>query len=213
MPTVSDLVGEATRGAAFDADPADMLAWLDRRHKEMVNFARAYRDLIAIGTTTAGTGEYTVAAGFVELKEITIGGVTYVRSKHTDVSAIDNGFLWLSGPGGLAIESTNASNQTTVIIRPVPTTSGQAITGYGAVQPPTLLIDNTVPILVDDDLIDGLLAGVYATGLMQPKEARPDLAGSQLQLLTQAKQDFERRVRRRLRGSGPTRIRVAGLDA
>lgn len=213
MPTVSALVAEIIAGGAFDADSTTILAWLDRRHKEMVNYAKGYRDLITIDTTDAGVQEYTAPAGIVELEEVTVGGETYVRGRHTDLAAVANGFLWLSGPGGLMIESANASNVTTIVLLPVPTVTGLDIIGYGVVQPPTLLIDNTVALHVDDDLIEPLKSGVYSIGLGQPNEARPDLAAPHEAVYQQGKLEFKRRVRRRLRGSGPTRIRVAGLDA
>lgn len=215
MPTVSALVDEISAGGAFDVDSTVILAWLDRRHKEMVAYARAYRGRIAFGNTVAGTAEYNTPAGIVELSDLTVGGETYVDGRHTDIAAIQNGWLILDGPGGLVIESAAAGLPavSTLAIIPTPTASGLPIVGFGAIKPPDLLIDDTVPIRVDDDFLDGLIAGVYATGLMQPKEARPDLAGPQLQLLQQAKDDFRSRVRRRLRGAGPSRIRIAGLNA
>lgn len=213
MPTVSALVAEITRGGAFDADPTDLLAWLDRRHKEMVNFGKGYRDTITIDTTDAGVQEYNAPAGLIELEELTVGGETYDRGLHTDLAAVANGFLWLSGPGGLMIESATPSNVTTIKLLPIPTVTGLDIIGYGVVQPPTLLIDNSVAIIVEDDLIEPLKSGVYSVGLGQPNEARSDLAAPHEAIYQQGKLEYKRRVRRRLRGSGPTRMRIAGKDA
>lgn len=213
MTTVSGLVAEILEGGSFDVSSPTVLAWLDRRHKEMVNYARGYRDLVTIGPTVAGQKEYTAPAGIVELLEVTVDGETYDRGHHTDVAAIDKGFLWLSGPGGLIIESANASSVTTLIILPVPTVAGLLITGYGVVQPPDLLIDNSVALRVDDDLLEALKAGVYAIGLSQPAQGQANDAAAQFALYGQGKEDFKRRVRRRLRGSGPSRIRIAGMNA
>jgi hypothetical protein len=176
---VSDLVTEVIAQGAFDATTTDVLKWFNRRHKEMVNAARGYRKTLTIGTTTAGTQAYNVPAGVIELTDITVVG----EASSTGVSQIALG--------------------------PAPSTTGDSIMApNAAVTPPDLLIDNSVPLVIDDDMIEGLMAGVFATALGRPNEARPDLAGAQEAVFQQKKAEYSRRVARRLRGAGPSRIRI-----
>lgn len=206
---VSDLVTEVIAQGAFDASSADVLKWLNRRHKEMVNAARAYRKTLTVGTTVAGTSAYAVPAGVVEITDIEVAGLPWGKGRLTDIAAGTQGWLWIDSLGGLIVQSASSSGATQIVLVPAPATGGDAITApNAAVTPPDLLIDNSVPLLIDDDLIEGLLAGVFATGLNRPNEARPDLAGTQLGLFEQAKADYARRVTRRLRGAGPSRIRM-----
>jgi hypothetical protein len=214
MPeAISDLVSEIQRQGSFDATSEDVLAWLNRRHKEMVNFARAYRDTLDLGDTVAGTQEYAVPAGVVEALEITVGGVTWTRGRHTDIAADAGGWLWLSGTGGLVVPSATAASASVLALIPSPDTSGQEILMYAITTPPSLLIDDTVPLQIDDDMVEGLLAGVFAVGLGRPGQGQPGDAATQEQAFQGRKIEFKQRVARRLRGSGPVMIRVRGQNA
>lgn len=214
MPeTVSALVGEIQRQGSFDATTADVLAWLNRRHKEMVNHARAYRDAVALGTTVSGTQAYALPAGIVELLEVTVAGVVWTRGRHSDIASDAGGWLTLDGLGGLVVPGANASSATVLHLIPVPTDSGQAIVAQAVVSPPDLLLNDTVPLQIDDDSVEALLAGVFATGLSRPGQGQQAEAAGQLALFEQGKAEFKRRVARRLRGSGPVMVRMRGVNA
>jgi hypothetical protein len=62
-------------------------------------------------------------------------------------------------------------------------------------------------------MVEGLMAGAFATALNRPGEARPDLAAPHEQLFTLACEEFRRRVARRNRGGGPAQIRLSRLLA
>lgn len=210
MPeNVSDLVAEVIAQGAFDAVTGDVLKWFNRRHKEMVNAARGYRKTLTIGTTVAGTQTYNVPAGVVELTDITVAGISWGHGRLTDIAAGANGWLWLDAQGGLIVGSASSGGASQIALVPAPSTTGDAIMApNAAVSPPDLVIDNSVPLVIDDDMIEGLMAGVFATALGRPNEARPDLAGAQLAIFEQKKAEYSRRVARRLRGAGPSRIRI-----
>lgn len=209
--TVSGVVAEIVAQGSFDVDSPTVLRWLNRRHKEMVGFARAYRKTLAIDTTDAGVAEYAVPAGVVELIDVTVGGIRYADGRHSDIAAEANGWLWLSGEGGLIVESADASAATTLVIVPTPTETGLPISAYAAVTPPDLLIDDTVPLRVDDDVVRKLIAGVYAEGMSSPSQGGDP--GPYELVYESGKLDFKKRVQRRVRGSGPRQIRVQGLNA
>lgn len=208
--TVSALVAEVLAQGSFDASSTDALAWLNRRHKEMVNRARAYRKTLSLGPTVSGTQTYAVPAGVVELTDINVAGVSWGRGRLTDITADANGWLWLTGAGGIIVGDSDSSGVSQIALVPTPTSDGDAISApNAAVTPPDLLIDNTVPLHVDGDFVEGLLAGVFATALMRPNEARPDLAALQQQAFDSACEAQRRRVVRRLRGAGPALIRLS----
>jgi hypothetical protein len=206
---VSDIVTEIISQGSFDATSADVVKWLNRRHKEMVCEARGYRKALTVGTTTANLQEYNLPVGVVELYDVTVGGLPYGKGRRSDIADSAQGWLWLSGPGGEVVESASASAVTTLALIPAPLTSGDTIAAFAAVSPPDLLIDNSVPFVVDGDFIEGLMAGVFATALNRPNEGRPDLAATQQAIFEDAKAKYSRRVTRRMRGPGPSRIRVA----
>lgn len=207
--TVSALVNEILAQGSFDADTTTVLAWLNRRHKEMVNRARAYRKTLSLGSTVAGTQEYAVPAGVVEITAVTVAGVAWGKGRLTDISDDANGWLWLSGEGGVIVQDASTAGASMVALVPAPAATGNAILApNAAVTPPDLLLDNSVALRVDDDLVEELLAGVFATALNRPNEARPDLAAAQLQLFEAGCEKLRRRVTRRLRGSGPALIRL-----
>jgi hypothetical protein len=208
MPeTVSGLVGEIVAQGSFDATNTEVLAWLNRRHKEMVCRARGYRKALSLGNTVAAQQEYTVPAGVVELYDVSVGGLPYGKGRRSDIVENAQGWLWLSGPGGEVIESASSSAVTTLALVPVPSSGGDAIAAFAAVAPPDLLIDNSVPLVVDDEFVEGLLAGVFATALNRPNEGRSDLAAAQQGIFEDYVSRYSRRVARRLRGPGPSRIR------
>jgi hypothetical protein len=66
---------------------------------------------------------------------------------------------------------------------------------------------------VDDDSVEGLKEGVYATLLRAPGEARQDLAAGHEAVFAGATEELRLREKRRLRGSGPAQIRVQGINA
>jgi hypothetical protein len=122
------------------------------------------------------------------------------------------GTLPLSGTGGVFVEYADVLHPIQWLLYPDPTASnGVAI--YGTYDPPDLLINNTVPFAVDADMIEGLMAGVFASALQRPGEARPDLAAQQEQLFMVACEELRTRVARRNRGGGPAQIRLSGLLA
>jgi hypothetical protein len=206
---VSDLVTEIIAQGAFDSASADVLKWLNRRHKEMVVRARGYRKTLTVGTTVAGTQAYNVPAGVVEITDITVAGLSWGKGRLTDIAADANGWLWLDGEG-VIVQSASSGAVSQIALVPAPSSSGSTIAApNAAVMPPDLLIDNSVPLVIDDDFVEGLMAGVFATALNRPNESRPDLAATQQAIYENAVSEYSRRVKRRLRGAGPTSIRVA----
>jgi hypothetical protein len=213
--TVSQLVTDITAEGAFDADPAQVLRWLDRRHKQMCARAGAFRKTASAGVTVAGQQSYAVPAGLLEALEVTVGGVTYTRGRHTDIASGDA--LVLGGTGGIFLDTADSAGVQQVALFPVPSDPGDAISVYGLYAAPDLA---TTPgagvitsVLVDDDAVEGLLHGVFATALSRPGEARWDLAQAHEASFETACLEFKRRVTRRLRGSGPSQIRVIGYNA
>lgn len=212
MDSVSAVVAEIIAQGSFDASQTDVLAILNRRHKTMVARARSFKKSASGGSTVAGQQVYPNPAGLVEAREITVAGVTYGRGNHTDLASGAADLLVLDGTGGIFVATADSAGVDSFALYPIPTTSGSAIVVYGSYRPADLLIDNSVPFRIDDEDVEGLMAGVFATLLNRPGEARPDLATAQEQIFTAACEEARLREAKRLRGPGPSMIRVAGIN-
>lgn len=211
--SVSAVVAEIIAQGSFDLTSAEVLAILNRRHKTMVRRARSYRKTAVVsGGTVVNQTDYTPPAGLVEAREVTAGGVTYGKGKHTDIAAGSASMLLLQGTGGIFMETASSAGVDQISLYPAPTTAGLVISVYGSYTPPDLLIDNSVPFQVDDEFVEGLMAGVFATILNRPGEARGDLAGLQEQSYAAACEEARLLEAKRLRGPGPSQIRVQGIN-
>lgn len=211
--TVQQLVDDIRQEGAFDVTEPQALRWLDRRHKAMCARGRVYRKTAEFGPTAAGQQLYGVGAGLVEAADVSVGGLPYTRGRHPDVVQDANGWLSLSGLGGLFVETASAAAANQIALIPTPSEAGLAVAVYGVFLPPSLELDNAPGLMVDEDLVEGLLAGVFATGLSRPSEARLDLAANYEAQFSAACEEQRRRVNRRLRGSGPSHIRVEAVNA
>lgn len=224
MGTVSDLVAEIQQ--SFDVDPADALTVLDRRHKQMCDRAR-WRRLGLILTTIGGPPNSTsflqIPDDVVEIYTVqlqtdptTDSFAVYSRTRFADSPAILNGTLQLCGPGGVFYELPNGTtsdpegtSEMALVLYPA-VAFGTTATVDAAVVPTTLTTAETSGsvVRIPADFHDALLAGVYATLLNRPNEARPDLAGQQEALFSAGCDELRDRANRRYRTKGPRQIRT-----
>ena len=212
MATVQDLIDQVKTEAQFDVTDPAALAWLDRRHKKMVVRARAYRKTVTIaGGTVASQRDYPLPSDLVEVLEVTVGGLPYGRATHADLSYGAQGWVVLSGIGGVISSEEDASGGSEIALYPTPTTSTDPILVRGIFRPSDLVVGSDSTIVVPDEFLDSLVSGAIATGL-QRQEYRPDLAQSFEQDYESACEEWRRQVRRRYRGAGPTQIRIQGVN-
>jgi len=212
MATVQGLIDQVKQEAQFDVTDTAALAWLDRRHKKMVVRARAYRKTATIsGGTVANQRDYALPSDLVEVLEVLVGGIPYGRATHTDLSYGAQGWVMLSGIGGVVASEEDSSGGAEIALYPIPTTSADPILVRGIFRPSDLLVGTDSTIKVPDEFLDSLVSGAIATGL-QRQEYRPDLAASFEQDYTDACEEWRRQVRRRYRGAGPTPIRIQGVN-
>lgn len=209
--TVAGLIAAVKSEASFDVSDAAALAWLNRRHKAMVVEAKALRYTATL-TTVAGQRDYALPGDLVEIEEVTVGGMPYGRGSHADLTRGAQGYLILSGPGGVVTSEETASGAPEVALFPTPTTGGDTILVRALWAPADLSTSDDATLLVPARFVDGLLAGAIATGLKR-QEYRPDLAAAFEQDYQSAVEQWRRQVARRYRGSGPTLIRVIGVNA
>lgn len=192
--------------AIADLSDTEAKARLNQRHKEMVAKARALKETLTVGSTTAGTESYDVAAEVVELMSLKVDGSLYDKVTPDEMWDLQSGEAWIErGPLGVYTDEYSASGTGRVTLYPTPTSTGLAIVGRGAVLPPDLVNDGDFPSLPPDfheDLVDA----AWATTLRRD-ETRFDLWQS-------LEQQFENRIaelRRRLEdriGSGPVQIQI-----
>jgi hypothetical protein len=208
---VDTLVAEIQ--SVVDIDAAGALTRLNRAHRRMCARAKSYRKTVAVGNTVAGTSDY--ALDVIEAYTFEVGGVPYGRARQGDSFAYGLGQLtWRSpGNGGLIVAEADSSGVQGIRLIPTPDSSsaGLAITSFAAVTPPDLVAGGAASTIhVDQDFYDALVEGAVATTLRRQGEGDP--AGSD-QIFDGACEELRQRVARRYRGSGPSQIRVQGVNA
>lgn len=209
--TVAGLVDTVRSEASFDIAPDKALAWLNRRHKAMVTEARALRFTASL-TTVAGQRDYVLPGDLVEIEEVSVAGVVYGRGWHTDLAAGAQGYLVLSGTGGIVTSEETSTGAPEIALFPTPTQGGQPILVRAIWAPSDLSTQDDSTLRVPGRFIDGLISGAIATGLKR-QEFRPDLAQAFEDEFASAVEQWRRQVARRYRGTGPAVIRVAGINA
>lgn len=210
MATVQGLIDQVKSEAQFDVADDQALTWLDRRQKKMVVRARALRKTATLATVS-GQRDYALPSDLVEVLEVTVAGMPYGRATHTDLSYGEQGWVQLSGIGGVVSSEEDTSGGPEIALYPTPTTSGDTILVRGVYRPSSLVVGSDSTIRVPDEFLDSLVSGAIATGLAR-QEYRPDLASSFEQDFEAACEEWRRQERRRFRGAGPTPIRIRGVN-
>jgi len=211
--TVQMLVDDVRVEGGFDATEPQALRWLNRAWRRMIGEARAYRKVVSVGNTVAGTAFY--AFDPVEAYSFEIAGVPYGKARRPDIYASAQNRLVWTGDGGLIVSSANASGAPGIEIIPVPS-AVEAITSFAAMIPADLTIDpagdTLLAAVLAGDFHDELVAGAVAVGLKR-LERRADEAASFDRDYALGTERLRLRVRRRFRGPGPSQIRVLGVNA
>ena len=212
MPeTTSQLVTDIREEGSFDITEAQALRWLNRRHRQMCAIAECFRrSSVIAGGTVANQTAYTWPADLIRPLEVSVDGVRYDPTPHATIRGYANGTTLVAGPGLLFAETASAAGVKQIALIPTPSSSGEVIEVYGAYRPAVLLMDNSVPLQIDDEAEEALLAGVFATALSRPSEARADLAASHEALFQAGAQELRLRTKRRFQPSGPAQIQLAG---
>lgn len=222
MGTVSDLITEIT--ANVDTSPGDALTVLDRRHKLMCARARWHRLQQTLTADTATNATYSTldVPDLVEAfwLNATVGGYSgdFRPTNATDRGPILDGSLRVRGRGGVFLtndedDESDTVPDTSLLIYPA-LEDGATVLIDGAFRPPTLTTAETAGafIRVPDEYREGLLAGVYASIIARPGDARLDLAASYEQAFSAGCAELRDRADRRYRTRGPRQIRVPARD-
>jgi hypothetical protein len=195
--------------AISDLTATEANARLNQRHKEMVAGARALRERLSAGTTTASVSDYAIPPEVVEVMTVFVDGKPYDKVDHDTMDDLIAGYSWISysaySSNAVFTDTYTGSGTAEVSLYPTPTVSGLAITLRAAVLPPDLVADADVPSLPPDfheDLVDA----AYATTLRRD-EARFDMWQSLEAQFQNRIAELRRRLEDRV-GSGPVQIRV-----
>lgn len=194
----------------FDADDPTILGWLDERQKTMVAEARSRKKRISLGSTVAGTQSYNAPVGIVEIIELTVGGATYTKAPHRSIADVASSQIVVDYPGLLYVVDDDTSAVEKFALIPTPTQAGDAIEAFCAVEPPDMTLGGS--IYVPDRYARVLVQGAIATGADLASE-NPGEADRYEARFDAGVEKYRRWEARRNRGSGPTQIRVAGINA
>lgn len=212
--TVQQLVTDVLTEGSFDATSDQALRWLNRRHRSMVARSRCYRKTVNIGPTVANQRDYALGSDVVEIFEVTVNGMPAGRARHVDLALGALSYVILSGDGRVLAPEEDATGGAEIGFYPTPDTAGQTINVRAAFMPADLSTSDDTTLKVPADFYDPLVSGALATALSRaPGDFRPDLADRHEQAFTAACEELRRRVNRRYRATGPSQIRVVGLNA
>lgn len=211
--TVQMLVDDVRVEGGFDATEPQALRWLNRAWRRMIGEAKAYRKVVAVGNTVAGTAFY--AFNPIEAYSFEVGGRPYGKARRSDIYASAQNRLVWEGDGGLIVSSANSTGVPGIEIIPVPS-AVEAITSFAAMVPADLTIDtpgnDLLAQVLGGDFHDELVAGAVATGLGRLERRKDEAAPFEREFLAGTER-LRLRVRRRFRGPGPAQIRVMGVNA
>jgi hypothetical protein len=210
--TVQQLVTDVIEEGQFDVSPARALRALNLRHRKMVVRSRCWRKTVSIGPTVAGQRGYAVPEEVIDIAEVTVNGQLYGNARHDDFVRGANGFLTLSGPGGVMARDDDEGGVELLGLIPTPEEAGLEILVLGPCRPADLDLEDDTTLKIPEDFIEQLVDGAIAL-LMRRMESRADLAQTFEQTFSDACEELRRQVERKYRGSGPQQIRVQGFNA
>lgn len=215
--TVSQLVARVLTEGSFDTDEPTVLGWLTVRQRLMCARSSCFRRTLELGPTVNEKQNYPVPAEVVEILEVLVAGYPYESGRHRDLSAGKRGYIRLHGEGGLAVRDDDESGAEQLALYPAPKQGsapepGSTLQVLAVCRPPDLLTSDNTTLKIPGEYVDALVAGAIATGLLR-LEKRQDLAAPHDAQFESACAELERQVNERYRQSGPTQIRVAGINA
>lgn len=216
--TVEQLVASVKEDGQLDASEAQVLRWLNTRHRQLCARTKCYRRTVDLGALPEGQSSIAVPPGVVEILQVQVGDQVYGHARHQDFQEGERGFIWLGGgEGGIAGREDSETGQQRLRIFPalspgIDPEPGAHVVIYAAMQPPPLVAGQDSSIKVPDDYFDALVSGALATAMLRV-EARQDLAASHEEIFTTACGELLRETNRKYRGVGPARIRIIGINA
>lgn len=206
--TMGDLADELVSIIGFGVTDAKALEWINAAQKLMIARAKAMRRTLD-GITTDGTGTVETPLSVVELYWVRIDGVSYQKVPRDTMEALRADDAVLSFPGLAYAVEADTSGVPTFEVYPAPD-AGLDVECFAAVVPDGQVAADTPHI--PDEYVDALVEKGAARGYAYVPEQLG--AADRFEARFDATcQEYSRRVARQWRGSGPTQIRVVGLNA
>lgn len=192
----------------FDVDEPTALSWLSDAHRLMVARSKCFRKRIALGSAVGGQGSYASAelTQVIEVVEVLVGGVPYGRGRHSDIAASSQGWVLMSGPGGVVVEDESSAGAYEISLIPAPVEGGAAIEVYAVCRAGALSASDDTTLKTPQEFDPALIAGAYAYGLSRD-EGRQELAASYRAEYEGGCTELRQSVARR---NAPKRARVSG---
>lgn len=204
---VPALIAAVLKEGDFDVDEPTALRWLSDAHRLMVKRSECYRRRISLGETVASQGSYSLPEEVVEVIEVLVGGLPYGRGRHSDIAAWAQGWLMMSGIGGIAVEDESSGGAYELALVPPPIEGGAPIEVYAVCRAPALLATDDTTLKVPPEYDPALIAGAFSTGLARD-EGRSDLAAGWRAEFEAGCVELRREVTKR---NAPRRARVSGF--
>jgi hypothetical protein len=213
MGAVQDLVDNVLDEGGIDATPQQALQWLSRRHVRMCARSGCYRLSRDVGPTVANQRDYPVGTDVVEIYEVLVGGVPYGKLRHVELAEGQLGWLWLAPDGaGMTAPEETAAGLPELALFPTPGSAGLAVLIRCSLRPGPLATTDDSTLKVPEDFHDDLVAGAIATGWSRI-EQRDDMATGLEARFKDGCEELRRQMKRKYRGTGPTFIRIVGVNA
>lgn len=191
--------------AEFDADQGQVEGWANERHRRMVGESLWRGVEKPVGTTVAAQAAYPVEDDMLDLRMLSVDGVTYGHVSPEQMWAVTSGTAVLVGDGVFS-QSYDAFGVAQVKLYPVPTSDGLSIQGLMAFEPPDLGSNDSpiFPSHLHSYWRDGVFADAY-----EIVGVRQDLAQSH-EARFEAGIEKLARLRVSRLGGGPVQARLVG---
>lgn len=208
---VPALIAAVLTEADFDVAEPTALRWLDAQHRLMVKRSKCFRRRLSPtpAVTEAARSAYSVPEEVIELIEVLVGGVPYGQGRHSDIAVSAQGWLLISGMGGVVVEDESSAGGYELALVPAPIEGGATIELYAVCRAGALLATDDMTLKVPPEYDEALIAGAISIGLARD-EGRPELAASYRAEFEGGCTELRQEVARR---NAPRRARVAGYNA
>jgi hypothetical protein len=214
MATVDTLVDRLV--SQFEVTSTVALGFLNDRQARMLAEAEFLTATVTLGTTTAGTANYTLASTVTDLKKVRVvesdGSFTqYELVAIEDLWDLDAAEAQVSlSDGGLCALDYTAAGAVQLRLYPEPETTGLTISGIVALAATAATYGGGTALQVPVDMETHLYAGMQADAY--DREDRQDMAAKAEVRFTEGVGKLVKRKNTRGDGNGPHRMRVSGYD-
>lgn len=202
------LISNIISQSGTDASRATVLSLLNESYGTQLTRSRWLKEVTSLGNTVAGTSDYTVPDGVVEILGLRVGAYEFDPVSIEEMWSLSSQTGSWNGRDGVFAPNYSSTGGTTVTLYPTPTVNGTAITVLSPMIGGDLTDSGGSVPVTPSDTHGSLIDGTTALVLLRVDE-RPDLAQSFQARFDSATEELRRRKNGRV--GGPIQAKIAGI--